>query len=35
MRKLLFESLFRQPFTEAAPSPDDDAVSELDRKSVV
>src|ERR1700709_1919791 len=29
MRKLLFESLFRQPFTEQAPSPDDAAVSEL------
>jgi Ni,Fe-hydrogenase III small subunit len=29
MRKLLFESLFRQPFTEAAPSPDDAAVREL------
>jgi Ni,Fe-hydrogenase III small subunit len=29
MRKLLFESLFRQPFTEAAPSSDDAAVSEL------
>src|SRR5450756_431755 len=29
MRKLLFESLFRRPFTEAAPSPDDAAVSEL------
>jgi Ni,Fe-hydrogenase III small subunit len=29
MRKLLFESLFRRPFTEAAPSSDDAAVSEL------
>src|SRR6266705_1615207 len=29
MRKLLFESLFRRPFTEAAPAPDDAAVSEL------
>jgi Ni,Fe-hydrogenase III small subunit len=29
MRKLLFESLFRQPFTEKAPSPDDASVSEL------
>ena len=29
MRKLLFESLFRQPFTEKAPSPDDAAVNEL------
>src|SRR6202158_5813403 len=29
MRKLLFESLFRQPFTERAPSPDDAAVTEL------
>jgi Ni,Fe-hydrogenase III small subunit len=29
MRKLLFESLFRQPFTETAPSLDDAAVSEL------
>ena len=29
MRKLLFESLFRQPFTEAAPSPDDAALTEL------
>jgi Ni,Fe-hydrogenase III small subunit len=29
MRKLLFESLFRQPFTEAAPSSEDAAVSEL------
>src|SRR6202171_160087 len=29
MRKLLFESLFRRPFTEAAPSADDAAVSEL------
>jgi Ni,Fe-hydrogenase III small subunit len=31
MRKLLFESLFRPPFTEPAPapSPDDAAVSEL------
>src|SRR6202045_4950613 len=29
MRKLLFESLFRRPFTERAPSPDDAAVIEL------
>ena len=29
MRKLLFESLFRRPFTEAAPSPDDAALTEL------
>ena len=29
MRKLLFQSLFRSPFTEAAPSSDDAAVSEL------
>ncbi len=29
MRKLLFESLFRQPFTEQAPSADDAAVTEL------
>jgi Ni,Fe-hydrogenase III small subunit len=29
MRKLLFQSLFRQPFTEAAPSPDDAALDEL------
>ena len=29
MRKLLFQSLFRQPFTEAAPSPDDLALNEL------
>src|SRR5579872_2337253 len=29
MRKLLFQGLFRPPFTEAAPSPDDAAVSEL------
>jgi len=29
MRKLLFQSLFRAPFTEAAPSPDDAALSEL------
>ena len=29
MRKLLFESLFRRPFTEQAPSPDDAAVTEL------
>ena len=29
MRKLLFQSLFRRPLTEAAPSPDDAAVSEL------
>src|ERR1700681_3389967 len=29
MRKLLFESLFRQPFTEQAPSSDDAAVTEL------
>src|SRR5881394_1627668 len=29
MRKLLFESLFRQPFTEKAPAPDEAAVREL------
>ena len=29
MRKLLFQSLFRRPFTEAAPSPDDAALREL------
>src|SRR5438093_9769112 len=29
MRKLLFESVFRQPLTEPAPSPDDAAVAEL------
>src|SRR5215218_7456841 len=29
MRKLLFESVFRQPLTERAPSPDDAAVAEL------
>src|SRR3981189_1503804 len=29
MRKLLFESLFRRPFTELAPLPDDAALSEL------
>ena len=29
MRKLLFESLFRRPFTEKPPSPEDAAVSEL------
>src|SRR5947207_6102720 len=29
MRKLLFESLFRRPFTEQAPTPDDAAVTEL------
>jgi Ni,Fe-hydrogenase III small subunit len=29
MRKLLFQSLFRSPFTEAAPSLDDAAVKEL------
>jgi Ni,Fe-hydrogenase III small subunit len=29
MRKLLFESLFRRPFTEQAPSLDDAAVTEL------
>jgi Ni,Fe-hydrogenase III small subunit len=29
MRKLLFESLFRRPFTETAPSPDDAALTEL------
>src|SRR5467141_4128880 len=29
MRKLLFQSLFRPPFTEQAPSPDDAAVMEL------
>jgi Ni,Fe-hydrogenase III small subunit len=29
MRKLLFQSLFRRPFTEEAPQPDDAAVKEL------
>src|SRR5277367_206258 len=29
MRKLLFQSLFRRPFTELTPAPDDAAVSEL------
>src|ERR1700687_5857348 len=29
MRKLLFQSLFRRPLTEQAPSSDDSAVSEL------
>jgi Ni,Fe-hydrogenase III small subunit len=29
MRNLLFQSLFRRPFTETAPSPDDAAVIEL------
>ena len=29
MRKLLFQSLFRQPFTERAPSPDEAALNEL------
>jgi len=29
MRKLLFQSLFRSPLTEPAPSPDDAAVAEL------
>src|SRR4051794_2580438 len=29
MRKLLFESLFRQPFTEQAPSQNDAAMTEL------
>src|SRR5712675_2251602 len=29
MRKLLFQSLFRPPFTEQAPAPDDAAVNEL------
>src|SRR3982751_3365389 len=29
MRKLLFQSLFRRPFTEKAPAPDDAALSEL------
>src|SRR5271166_558015 len=29
MRKLLLQSLFRRPFTEVAPSPDDAAVTEL------
>jgi NADH-quinone oxidoreductase B subunit len=29
MRKLLFQSLFRRPFTEPTPAPDDAAVSEL------
>src|SRR5436853_1184339 len=28
MRKLLFQSLFRQPFTEKAPAPDEAAVTE-------
>src|SRR5436305_14707482 len=32
MRKLLFESLFRQPFTERAPAPDDAALTELAAK---
>ena len=32
MRKLLFESVFRQPLTERAPSPDDAAVAELARE---
>src|SRR5258706_2663805 len=30
MRKLLYESLFRRPFTEQAPSSDDALVAELD-----
>jgi Ni,Fe-hydrogenase III small subunit len=29
MRKLLFQSLFRRPFTEPAPSPDEAALNEL------
>src|ERR1700724_2365808 len=29
MRKLLFQSLFRRPFTEQAPLPDDAGLSEL------
>ena len=29
MRKLLFQSLFRRPFTEPAPAPDDAALAEL------
>ncbi len=29
MRKLLFQSLFRQPLTEQAPRPDDAALAEL------
>ena len=29
MRKLLFQSLFRQPLTEAAPRPDEAALAEL------
>src|SRR6201988_4684672 len=29
MRKLLFQSLFRRPFTEPTPAPEDAAVSEL------
>ncbi len=29
MRKLLFQSLFRPPFTETAPAPDDAALREL------
>jgi Ni,Fe-hydrogenase III small subunit len=29
MRKLLFQSLFRQPFTESAPAPDDVALQQL------
>jgi Ni,Fe-hydrogenase III small subunit len=29
MRKLLFQSLFRRPFTEQAPPPDDAGISEL------
>src|ERR1700690_2162257 len=29
MRKLLFQSLFRRPFTEPAPSPDEAGLSEL------
>ena len=33
MRKLLFESLFRRPLTEAAPAPDDAAVAELATRS--
>ena len=29
MRKLLLQSLFRQPLTEQAPRPDDAAIAEL------
>jgi len=34
MRKLLLQSLFRSPFTEPAPLPDDAAVAELARLNV-